>query len=446
MSVTRAMLTLLVVTAIAYAARSFLPSGATVTGSGAALALGFLIVASMQVAHLADAVRVPRLTGYLLCGLVFGPEMLRIISEPMLEDLTLIKGTAVGLIALLAGLELNFRRLRPKMRAIGAISFSTIVLTFLLLLPVFYLIVSVVPITAGYTVLEKLAVAAVCANVMAAFSPSVVIGVISETGARGPLSELSMSIVVIADLAIVISFSLTSMGARALFPAAQTMVGVQALFVHIFGSIAVGVVFGIVLALYVRRVRSHTGLFVVAMLFVAAEAGRVMHLDPLLIGLAAGLFLENVSPVSGEEVVKAIEVASVPTFAIFFAVIGAELQIQAFLHVAPFAVGAALVRAIGIYGGTRIAVRAADLDRRVGALVPHGLLSQAGVAIALAILILNDFQPWGRVFGTILLGSIVVNQLIGPVLFRFALAKAGEISETPHADLDPGPGVQDEPA
>jgi len=105
--------------------------------------------------------------------------------------------------------------------------------------------------------------------------------------------------------------------------------------------------------------------------------------------------------------------------------------LQAFLHVAPFAVGAAIVRAIGIYAGTKLAVRAADIDRQIGALVPHGLLSQAGVAIALAILILNDFEPWGRVFGTILLGSIVVNQLIGPVLFRYALAKAGEIAENP---------------
>jgi Kef-type K+ transport system membrane component KefB len=171
------------------------------------------------------------------------------------------------------------------------------------------------------------------------------------------------------------------------------------------------------------------------MLFVAAEAGRVMHLDPLLIGLAAGLFLENISPVSGEDVVKAIEVAALPTFAIFFAVIGAELQLQAFLHVAPFAVAAALVRAIGIYAGTWIAVRAGGLDRTTGALVPHGLLSQAGVAIALAILILNDFEPWGRVFGTILLGSIVVNQLIGPVLFRYALARAGEIGAAPPDEL-----------
>ena len=390
---------------------------------------GFLIVASLQVGHMTDAIKFPRVTGYLLCGLLFGPELLQIVTQPMLADLALIKGTAIGLIAFLAGCELNFRRLRPQLRAISAISFGSIVVTIALLIPLFYWIAGVIPVTAEFTWLEKIAVAAVCANVLAAFSPAVVIGVISETRARGPLSELSMSIVVLADLAIVIAFSLTGMAARTLFPAAQTPGGLRVLLIHIFGSIFVGIIFGIVLALYIRRVHAHTGLFVVALLFIAAEAGRAMHLDPLLIGLTAGLFLENISAVGGEEAVRTTEVAALPTFAIFFAVIGAELQLRAFMHVAPFAIAAAVVRAAGIFAGTKAAVAASRIEPRLGGLIPLGLIPQAGVPIALAILVLNDFHPWGRVLGTVLLGSIVVNQLIGPILFRFALAKAGEIGD-----------------
>lgn len=431
MTVTRALLLLLAVTAVAYAARSFLPSGATVTGSGAALAFGFLIVAALQVAHVADAVRFPHLTGYLLCGLLFGPSVLRIVSEPMVEDLALIKGTAVGLIALLAGCELNFRQLRPKLRAITAISASTIFTAFAFLTPLFFWVAGVVPVTSGFTVVERIAVAVVCANVLAAFSPAVVIGVITETRARGPLSELCMSIVVIADLAIVITYSITSTIARSVFPAAGGAGGVATLAVHIFGSIAAGIAFGLVLALYIRRAGSRTGLLIFALLFIAAEAGRVLHLDPLLVGLTAGLFLENVSPVGGEAVTRATEVVALPTFAIFFAVVGAELHLNAFLHVAPFAIGAALVRAAAIFAGSKIGVGAAGVDRPTGRLVPLGLLPQAGVAIALAVLVLNDFEPWGRVLGTMLLGSIVVNELVGPVLFRFALARAGEIQESP---------------
>ena len=58
-----------------------------------------------------------------------------------------------------------------------------------------------------------------------------------------------------------------------------------------------------------------------------------------------------------------------------------------------------------------------------------GLLPQAGVAIALVALLLADFKPWGPVVGTIVLGTIIVNQLIGPVLFRNALVDAGEVEE-----------------
>lgn len=115
-----------------------------------------------------------------------------------------------------------------------------------------------------------------------------------------------------------------------------------------------------------------------------------------------------------------------PTFAIFFAVVGAEVQLGAFLHTAPLAIGAAVVRAIGIYAGARLAARLSGLDALFARRLTLGLLSQAGVAIALVALLLADFEPWGRVVGTVVLGTIIVNQLIGPILFRGALVAAGE--------------------
>lgn len=424
---TNAAFRLAMITALAYAARSFLPRGETVTGSGAALAFGFLLIAAIQIGYVADALKSPRLTGYLLCGLIFGPDVLRIVSQPMLADLALIKGTAVGLIALLAGCELNFRRLRPALEAITWTSALTIAAAFVALWGLFFWIASTLPVSSGYGAFERAAIALVCANIMAAFSPSVVVGVISESRAAGPLSQLCMSIVVVADLAMVLAFSLTTAAARTVFPSAQTSVGVRTLLEHIFGSILVGLVVGGVLAVYIRRVHRRTGLVVFALLFIVAEAGRVLNLDPLLVGLAAGLLLENASPVSGEEVVQATDPVTLPTFAIFFAVVGAEIHLRAFFHVAWFAVLAAVVRACAIFIGARLTAAAGRIDKEMARLVPLGLLPQAGVAIALTGLVLNDFEPWGRVFGTVMLGSIVVNQLAGPILFRYALSRAGEL-------------------
>ena len=423
---TRAFFNLLMIASVAYAARSFLPAGQTVTGSGAALAFGFLLIASLQVAKFADQVKTPHLTGYLLCGLLFGPQGLDIISQAMLNDLALIKGTAVGLISLLAGCELNFRKLRPMVRAIASISVVTMGLCISLLWVLFFWVTSLLPATQDYGIAERAAIALLAANVLAAFSPAVVIGLIRETRAAGPLSQLCMSIVVVADLAMVITFSITSSFARRSSPGSAAT-GMEVLVEHIFGSILVGLVIGGVLVVYVRRVHSKTGLVVFALLFIVAEAGRVFHLDPLLVGLTAGLLLENASDISGDEIVKVTEPVTLPTFVIFFAVVGAEIQLRAFLHVAPFAIVAALVRAFGVFVGAKIGSRAAKVDDKLTNLIPLGLLPQAGVAIALAVLVLNDFEPWGRVVGTVLLGSIVVNQLIAPILFRAALAKAGEI-------------------
>ena len=432
--ITRSLLTIGVVVALTYATRSFVPRGAMITGSGAALAFGFLLIVAVQAARICDALKMPRLTGYILVGLVFGPEMVGLVSAKMLPDLALVKGTAVGLIAFLAGCELNLRRLRPKLRAIGTATALTMLGALILLFALMYAIASILPVTASFSVSERLIVALIAANVLAAYSPAVVVGILSETKATGPLSEMSLSIVVIADLIIVITYAISSAVGHSVFPRAGGDSGLALLIPHIFGSIAAGAVAGVLLAIYAVRVGTRSGMFTFALLFIAAEAGAALHLNPLLVGLTAGLLLENLTPIGGDKLTEAAEGVAMPTFAIFFAVVGAEVQLGAFMHTAPIALGAALVRAAGIYAGARIAARISGFSALFARRLTLGLLSQAGVAIALVALLLADFDPWGRVVGTIVLGTIIVNQLIGPVLFRSALVAADEV---PSRNPDP---------
>lgn len=423
---TRALLTIAGVVALTYATRSFVPRGAMVTGSGAALAFGFLLIVAVQAAHICDRLKMPRLTGYILVGILFGPELIGIISAKMIPDLALVKGTAVGLIAFLAGCELNIRRLRPRLRAIGIAAILTMLVSALLLFGLFFGITFLVPITAGISTVERLVVALIAANVLAAYSPAVVVGILSETKASGPLSETALSIVVLADLVIVVTYALSSTIGHVFFPGGNGGSGLALLMPHIFGSILAGAVAGGALALYVTRIGVRSGIFTFAVLFLAAEAGAALHLNPLLVGLTAGLLLENLTAIGGEQLMHAAEGVSMPTFAIFFAVVGAEVQMQAFLHTAPLAIGAALVRGIGIYLGARLAGRMVALDPVFTRRLTLGLLPQAGVAIALVALLLADFRPWGAVIGTIVLGTIIVNQLIGPILFRNAIVASGE--------------------
>ena len=424
--ITRSILVTAAVVALTYATRSFVPRGAMITGSGAALAFGFLLIVAVQAAHICDALRMPRLTGYIIIGILFGPDVLGLVSAKMLPDLALIKGTAVGLIAFLAGCELNLRRLRPRLRTIGTAAALTLTGAAVLLFALFYALTFILPVAQGYTTLQRVVVALIASNVLAAYSPAVVVAILSETKARGPLSETALSIVVLADLVIVITYALSSTFGHTVFPGANGAGGLGLLLPHIFGSIAAGMFAGGLLAWYVSRVGTRSGIFTFALLFIAAEAGAVLHLNPLLIGLTAGLLLENLTPIGGEQLTHAVDAVALPTFAIFFAVVGAEIQMGAFLHTAPYAIGAAILRAAGIYLGARAAARVAQFDTLFAKRLTLALLPQAGVAIALAALLLADFRPWGPVVGTIVLGTIIVNQLIGPVLFRNAVVAAGE--------------------
>lgn len=427
--ITRSLLTIAGFMALMYATRSFVPQGAMITGSGAALAFGFLLIISVQAARICDALKMPRLTGYILVGLLFGPELVGLVSAKMLPDLALVKGVAVGLIAFLAGCELNLKILRPKLRAIGTAAGLTMIGASVLLFALFYALTWILPVTKDFGILERVIVAVIAANVLAAYSPAVVVGILSETRASGPLSEMTLSIVVLADLIIVVTYALSSTLAHVVFPTASSGDGLGLLVPHIFGSIAAGMLAGALLAVYVSRVGSRAGIFTFAVLFVAAEAGAALHLNPLLIGLTAGLLLENLTPIGGKHLTEAAEGVAMPTFAIFFAVVGAEVQLGAFLHTAPFAIAAALVRGVGIYAGARLAGRFVQLDRTFARRLTFGLLPQAGVAIALAALLLNDFKPWGPVVGTIVIGTIIVNQLIGPIVFRGAVVAAGEAGD-----------------
>jgi Kef-type K+ transport system membrane component KefB len=443
---TRAAVVLALVIGLSFAARSFLVDSTTLTGSGAALAFGFLLLSALQTGRIFHALHLPHLTGFLLCGAIFGPEVIGLITPAMIQDLALVKKVAVGLIALTAGCELNFRKLRPQIKCIGLISFGGLLFAMICLFSFIFGLSGRIEFMRAMTIEQRVVVSLICSNVLAALSPAVVMGILSETRAQGPLSELCLSIVVVADLAIAVAFSFSDSGARAVFPQAGDAGSVfGALAIHILGSIAAGVAVGAIFAVYIRRVALRVGLFVFAVCFVVAEVGTVLHLDPLLVGLSAGLFLENVSPVGGHEVIRHTNVAAMPTFAVFFAVIGAEVHVHAFLAVAPFAVGAAVVRAIGIYTGARVGARLAGVSTELARRVPFGMLPQAGIALGLAGLVKTSFPGWGEGAATLLLGTIVVNEMLGPVLFRVALERAGEIGKNTEARSSLEPAHAPEP-
>lgn len=421
----RAIALLAVLVLLMGTARSFLPNETSLVGSGATLAFGFVLLAALQCATIFSAMRLPRVTGYLVCGFVAGPSVLDFVTERMLGDLHLVNGVAIGLIALAAGGELNFRRLRPRIRAIVSIGSVSILLTAVLIAVTVFVCSPLLPFMQGLTTYERTVVACVCGIVLSTLSPTVTLAIIEETGAAGPICETLLGVVVMADLAIIFAFAAVNALASSTFHVAGSQGGMEVM-IEVVGSIAAGAVLGVVFSVYLRKVAQRVALFVFGVCFVCAEAGTRMHLDPLLMCLTAGLFLENLTEVEGAKLVHDIEAASLPVFAVFFAVAGAGLHWTVFKRVAPVAIALAGVRAVAYFGGSQVGMRFGRVPAAQRKTIPFGMLSQSGIAIGMSVLVGKHFPGWGEGAGACMLGAVMLNEMFGPVLFRGALMRSGE--------------------
>jgi Kef-type K+ transport system membrane component KefB len=421
----RAIFLLTIVVVLIAAARSFLPQETSLVGSGGALAFGFVLLAALQSGTIFGSLRLPRLTGYLTCGFIVGPSVLNFVTERMVSDLKLVNGVAIGLIALSAGGELNFKRLRPRLRAIFSIGFVTLVVAVAVISAAVFLAARFLPFMAGMTLVERLVVSLTMGVVFSALSPTVTLALITETGASGPICETILGVVVMADLAVVFSFAGVNALANTTFNTGGAG-GATELMIHIFGSIGVGCVLGLVFTLYLKKVAQRVALFVFGVCFLCAEAGTRLHLDPLLMCLTAGLFLENLTDIQGDKLIHEIESASMPVFAVFFAVAGAGLHWHVFKTVWVAAILLAVVRAFAVSLGARLGMAIGGVPAEHRKTIPYGMLSQSGIAIGLCILLGKHFPGWGEGAGAMLLGAVMINEMVGPILFRGALLRSGE--------------------
>lgn len=430
---------LLVVLAVfASAVREFAPDA---TGASAtALAAGVLLLAGFFAGGVFKSLGLPKLTGYLAAGIVFGPYALDVVSIGMLKDLDPFKGMAVALLALTAGLEMHIPTIRPLLKSVKWILLIAVIGTTGLLILIVALGESLLPFMGGLETAQIIAVAVALGIALSAQSPAVVVAVRDEVKADGPLVKTVLAVVVFADLIVIVLFGIATTVARSTFgESSDVLETASTLGWHVGGSILIGAFLGGLIALFASRIQSGSALFIAAVAFVVAEVGNRLHLDPLVLALTAGILIRNVTPVA-DRVHHAVEAAGFPVYIAFFAIAGAGVHLDSIAVMAVPATLIVLVRGAGYWFGTYAAARIAGAPPTVARLGGFGLMPQAGLALALAALFVEAFPTLGAGAGDLVFSVVAMNEMVAPVLFRLALLRSGEAGHlTPHED--PGASV-----
>ncbi len=397
------------------------------THLGTVAAIGFLLLAGTLMSELLETIGLPHLSGYLLAGIIGGPHVLHLVDHHTVEELSPVNTLALSLIALAGGAELRVEVVRSVARSLAWATLIQSTLVLVCMGGTFLAISQYVSFTQGMTTKALIGVAMLWGVFAITRSPSACMGILSQTRAKGPVATFSLSFIMLSDVVVVILIALMMMLARPLVTSSGSISldDFTVLGHEILSSIAVGVTLGLGLAIYLRLVGRQLLLVLLAIGFGLSDTFTYIHVDSLLAFLAAGFVVTNLSD-QGPKLLHSIEQTGSVVFVVFFATAGAHLDIPLLQRSWPVAVALCVTRILFTMIAGRISGRLAEdapILKRWGW---SSLVSQAGLALGLSVVIAKAFPSFGDGFRSLAIAAVALNEMIGPVLFKFALDRAGE--------------------
>jgi len=401
--------------------------------------LGFVILSAYVLAQIVKSFKLPMLTGYIFAGIIAGPYISGFLTIEMVERLSLIDDLALSFIALMAGGEL---RLALIARQGKSIMLSIIFVTGLVIGLVVVCILLVghhFNVTSGFNFVSLLVFGILTGVICVARSPSSAIAVIKECDAKGPFTGMVLAVTIVTDVLIIIIFTITVSLSKILMQGGDViqLTEISSLMFEIIASLIVGVVLGQAISYYINRVRKDFLLFLLFIAFAVARLSMAfnhmmevqydisLHLEPLLICMSAGFFVQNFSRF-GTYFLESLEKMSLPIYALFFSIAGASLNFDSLILCWPLAIIVVAARMIGLFSGSWLAGAISNDPPVFNRNAWMTYVTQAGVSIGLAQIAARQFPEIGMHLNTVILAIIAINQIIGPITFKLALNNVGE--------------------
>lgn len=379
--------------------------------------LGLILFFALLAGHLVKFVRVPEVTGYILAGVVAGPSALGWISHENLQSLEVFSEVALGLILFSIGSVFELDRFR-------VIGRRALVLTGIESLLAAVLVGGGLAI-AGQPWQVCLLLGAISMETAAAST----LMVMRECNAKGQLTETLTSVIALNNICCLVGFSvvgaaieLTKAGSgtsvyAALFPLVWQLVG----------SMALGYLVGLALSIWALRAteEGETLILMAGSVLLCVGVSVWLELSPLVASLAVGATMVNLSRHS-RKLFQSLTKTDPPLYAIFFVIAGADLNLALLPSLGILGLIYIVGRSAGKFFGSRYAAAALHFDPKVQRMIGLAMFSQAGLAIGLVLVTQDRFPDLAPLVSTVVLASVAIFELFGPLGARIALVRSGE--------------------
>lgn len=372
----------------------------------------------------AKLVGLPNVTGYLIAGLLIGGSVLNIVPRGVSETLNIISDVALGFIAFSIGGEF-------KLESIKKIGGSALTITFFQALSA-TLFVDVALLLLGFEVPLAITLGAIAT----ATAPAATLMVVRQYKAKGPVTQVLLPVVALDDAVGLVVFAV-SMSAAHIF-ADGAAISVKTVLVEplieIIGSLAIGAALGAVVALCMKLFASRANRLSVILCAVLAGTAiaDMFGLSSLLLCMSIGALFANLTH-DIDRLLDATDVWTAPLFMLFFVLSGADLDLSVLPTVGLLGVAYILARSLGKYIGSFVGSAIVRADRNIRNYLGVALLPQAGVAIGMSHVVALELPAYGAKISAVVLSATLIYELVGPLLTKAVLIKAGEITLPPKA-------------
>lgn len=407
------------------------------------LVLGFLLLAAYCVGALLEGIGLPMITGCILAGVLLGPYYLSFYDQAAIKELAFIDSLALAFIAFCAGGELRLEDLKSKIKSIVYLLLGVTFVVFIGVTGVVFLISGFIPFMAKYSLFARLAIASIFGVIAVARSPSSTIAIINETKAHGRYTNTVLSVTIATDVVIIMAFAVVISLCQIIVAPSFSFdfVFVISLIIEIIIAFCLGFLLGKAIIYLIERVGVEFPIVIVGMGFLVIKFSHFLgdhlksaydmslNLEPLLICMAAGYTVQNYSK-HGRAFLGRLNRVALPIYVAFFAITGASINVDVLKTSWLLGLIIVVARIVMLYVGSFFSGRLSGDPPRIYNNTWLGFITQAGVSLGLLAEVVRRFPELGVSIQSILVAAITLNQIIGPVAFKYALNKVGEANKT----------------
>jgi len=403
-----------------------------------ALVIGVMIIAGFLGGVVMRKLRFPRVTGYIVVGILLSPSVLGslgldFLSKATVDSLDIITNVALGIIAYAIGSSLRIGSLRKLGRSIAWITPFQSLGTWLIVTLVLAFLAPLVLVIPGATFFQfYFPMALIIGAIASATAPALTLAILHELRARGPLTTILLAVVALDDAIAVIAFAIAVGVAQSLVSGVGGVSFYQMLtvpFLHILESVGIGAAFGFALINIAKLVKTRKLVLVVVLGVVVTCIGvtNLLGVSLIMANMVVGFVVANWG--KKDEPFPVIENIEDVVFTVFFVLAGMHFDLGVMKTTGILAVSLFAVRFAGKYYGARLGAKIAHAPEAVKKYLGFALLPQAGVAIGLALLAKSafpDFPVLGDVLLNAVLASVIISEIVSPPLVKYGITKAGE--------------------